>query len=107
MTLNEAVFESRADAVAAASAAMPRRKRNRPYALSSGYHAVRAVACPECGATPSVACDKPFDAPHEARIRACRDAGRSADRWIVVAPSNLILRRDGSMFDHVRGVVIR
>lgn len=36
--LMEAVFHSRAEAQAAADRAMPRRRHNRPYPQSSGYH---------------------------------------------------------------------
>lgn len=45
MTGNDiAVFDARPDAKAAADAAMPRRKHNRPYVQSSGYHSHRAGA---------------------------------------------------------------
>lgn len=37
-----AQFASRAEAQAAADAAMPRRKHNRPHAQGSGYHSARA-----------------------------------------------------------------
>lgn len=37
-----ATFDSRADAQAAADAAMPRRKHNRPHPNGSGYHSARA-----------------------------------------------------------------
>lgn len=67
-----AVFDSRAEAEQAADAAMPRRKHNRPYPQSSGYHSARA----------------------------------GADRWIVLAYPNVVLLRDGTMYDHVRGAAI-
>lgn len=68
-----AQFTSRADAQAAADAAMPRRKHGRPYAQSSGYHSARA----------------------------------GHDVWIVLAPSNTALMKDGSMYDCQRRVTIR
>ena len=37
-----ATFDSRAEAQLRADGAMPRRKHNRPYAVASGYHSVRA-----------------------------------------------------------------
>ena len=37
-----ATFDTRAEAQAAANAAMPRRKHNRPYPNGSGYHSARA-----------------------------------------------------------------
>jgi hypothetical protein len=37
-----ATFDTRADAQRAADATMPRRKHNRPYAQSSGYHWAQA-----------------------------------------------------------------
>ena len=71
-----ATFDSRAEAQAAANAAMPRRKHNRPYAQSSGYHWAQA--------------------------------GRPAhDVWIVCAPSNTVLLRDGTMYDYQRQVTVR
>lgn len=67
-----ATFSSRAEAQAAADAAMPRRKHNRPYPVASGYHSAR-----EGGA-----------------------------RWIVYV-GNVVLLRDGSMYDHQRGAMVR
>lgn len=104
MSLDTAVFTSYAAARAAADAAMPRRKHNRPYPLSSGWHWARAVPCPECGTAEGVDCP---DRLHLAREIAARFAGRSADRWIVIAPSNIVMLADGSMYDHVRKVTVR
>jgi hypothetical protein len=98
-----AVFDSRAAAQAAADAAMPRRIHDRPYAQSSGWHWARAVACPDCGALAGADCAERL---HRGREIAARAAGRAADRWIVCARSNVILLRDGSMYDHARGVTI-
>lgn len=66
-----ALFDSREEAQAAADAAMPRRKHDRPHPTRYG--------------------------------RASALAGR--DQWIVWV-GNVILLRDGSMYDHQRGRVI-
>jgi hypothetical protein len=102
--MNEAVFTSFADARRAADAAMPRRRRNRPYPLASGWHWGRAVPCPECSAAEGADCAGRY---HRAREDAARAAGRSADRWIVCAPSNLVLLADGTMYDHARKATVR
>ena len=101
MTADTAVFTSYADARAAADAAMPRRKHNRPHPVESGYEAVASITCPECGATPGSECP---NAPvwHDARVKAAR----SVHRWIVMA-SNVLLLADGSMYDFARKVTVR
>jgi hypothetical protein len=70
---NTAVYDSWREAKAAADAAMPRRKHNRPYPQSSGYWWAQRG---------------------------------HVDSWIVCANSNLILLRNGDMFDHARQRVI-
>lgn len=71
-----ATFDTRAEAQAAADAAMPRRKHDRPYPQSSGYHWAQA--------------------------------GRpDHDVWIVYASPNMLLLRDGTMYDHQRKVTVR
>ena len=102
--LGTAVFTSRAEAQAAADAAMPRRKHNRPYPVSSGWHWARSVPCPACGATADQDCT--LGRLHDAREHAARAAGRSADRWIVLV-GNVVLMRDGTMYDHQRQVTVR
>ena len=67
-----ATFDTRAEAQAAADAAMPRRKHHRPYAQSSGYHSARA----------------------------------GHDVWIVWV-GNIVLLRDGTMYDYQREVTVR
>ncbi len=59
--------EDAATAATAASAAMPRRKHNRPYAQYGGW----------------------------------------LDLWIVYAPANLYMKKDGTMYDHQRKVAVR
>jgi hypothetical protein len=54
---------------------MPRRKHNRPYPVSSGYHWAQA--------------------------------GRPSHDVFIVWVGNALLLRDGSMYDHQRGRVIR
>lgn len=105
MSYDPAVFDSYVAAKAAADAAMPRRKRNRPYPQSSGWHWARSVKCPACGAEPGIDC--------EGRLHVAReDLARSlphhiTDRWIVLAPTNLVLQRDGTMYDFARKVTVR
>lgn len=67
-----ATFDTRAEAMAAANAAMPRRTHNRPYPHGSGYHSARA----------------------------------GHDVWIVYV-GNVVLLRDGRMYDFQRQVAIR
>ena len=67
-----ATFATWAEAKAAADAAMPRRKHNRPYPTESGYH-------------------------------SAREGGL---RWIVWI-GNIVLLRDGSMYDYQREVTVR
>lgn len=106
-----AVFDSREAAQAAADAAMPRRKHGRPYAQGSGWHWARAVPCPACDAAAGVDCQpiegRVWRGLHSERQTAARAAGRAADRWIVCAPSNIVLLKDGTMYDHARKVTIR
>jgi hypothetical protein len=102
--IDAAVFTSYAAARAAADAAMPRRKHNRPYPLSSGYDWGRAVPCPECGAAEGVDCEGRY---HKAREDAARASGPAANRWIVMANSNIVMLRDGTMYDHARKVTVR
>ena len=102
--MTEAVFTSRAEAQAAADAAMPRRKHNRPYAQASGWHWARAVPCPACGAPSGADCTERL---HRERVTAARVAGRAADRWIVCAYPNIVLLPDGSMYDYARKVTVR
>lgn len=73
LTAATATFDTRAAAQAAADAAMPRRKHNRPYPQGSGYHSVRA----------------------------------GHDVWIVYASPNMLLLRDGTMYDHQRQTTVR
>jgi hypothetical protein len=108
---DEAVFTSYADARAAADAAMPRRKRNRPYPQSSGWHWARSIRCPICDAPIDADCrpvegERPITL-HKMREETARNLGRAADRWIVCAYPNLVMLRDGSMFDHQRKVTVR
>jgi hypothetical protein len=104
MMPSEAVFESYAAAKTAADAAMPRRKHHRPYPQSSGWHWARAVACPTCDAPAGADCTGRL---HTLREEAARQAGRSADRWIVMAYPNIVMLRDGSMYDYQRERTIR
>ena len=67
-----ATFDTYDDARAAANAAMPRRKHNRPTPVRSGYYSARA--------------------------------GRQV--WIVWT-GNVVLLRDGTMYDHQRRVTVR
>ena len=99
-----ATFASAMAAKAAADAAMPRRRHNRPYATPSGWHWARSVACPACGAAAEVDCAEHL---HREREQAARVLGAAANRWIVVAYPNVVLLRDGSMYDHQRGVTVR
>lgn len=71
-----ATFDTRAEAQAAADAAMPRRRHNRPHPQASGYHWAQA--------------GRP---PH--------------DVYIVEAYANIVLLRDGSMYDFARKVTVR
>lgn len=99
LTAQTAVFSNRMAADAAADAAMPRRIYRRPYAQASGWHWARSVACPACGAPENVDCPERL---HREREAAARALGGAADRWIVCAYPNIILLRDGSMYDHQR-----
>lgn len=101
MSLDTAVFTSYAAARAAADAAMPRRKHNRPYPVESGYEAVASVPCPVCGTPAGAEC---LGAPvwHDERVKAARNV----HRWIVWT-GNIILLADGSMYDYQRKVTVR
>ena len=99
-----AVFSNIQRARAAADAAMPRRKHNRPYVQSSGWHWARSVACPTCGAPENVDCPENL---HRERENAARGLRGAADRWIVAAYPNLVLLTDGRMFDTYRKVTVR
>lgn len=111
LTAATAVFESREAAQAAADAAMPRRIHRRPYAQGSGWHWARSVDCSACGAIAGADCipveGRPWYGLHSERQAAARAAGRAADRWIVCAPSNTVLLRDGRMYDYARKVTVR
>lgn len=113
LTAATAVFDTREAAQAAADAAMPRRKHNRPHPQPSGWHWARAVPCPVCGAAAGTECSRAaepdwrYQTLHREREAAARAAGRAADRWIVTAYANAILLRDGSMYDHQGKVTIR
>ena len=103
--IDAAVFTSYAAARAAADAAMPRRKHNRPYPQSSGYEWARSVPCPTCGVSEAVDCAD--GRLHREREDAARAIGPAANRWIVMAPANLVMLRDGTMYDHARKVTVR
>jgi hypothetical protein len=99
-----ATFDNAMAAKAAADAAMPRRRHNRPYPQISGWHWARSVACPACGAIASVDCPERL---HREREQAARALGAAANRWIVCVYPNMVLLRDGTMYDHQRQVTVR
>jgi hypothetical protein len=104
--MDEAVFDSYPAAKAAADAAMPRRKHNRPRQVSSGWHWARSVLCPTCSAEPDRECvGGRLHPEREAFVRTLPHS--VTDRWIVMAPTNIVMLADGSMFDFARKVTVR